>query len=54
MKLEMISVRIICAFQTHFKLFWGGILKVQEESSERSEKVPGRYMDGTLKVSRVT
>ena len=31
-----------------------GISNVQELTSERSEKVPGRYMDGTLKVSRVT
>ena len=31
-----------------------GIPNLQELTSERSEKVPGRYMDGTLKVSRVT
>ena len=31
-----------------------GIPNVQELTSERSEKGPGRYMDGTLKVSRVT
>ena len=31
-----------------------GIPNVQELMSERSEKVPGRYMDGTLKVYRVT
>ena len=61
MKLELISVRILCAFQTPFKPFcccccccFVGILKVQEETSERSEKVPGRYMDGTFKVCRVT
>ena len=54
MKLELISVRIFCEFQTPFKPFFVGILKVQEETSERTEKVPGRYMDGTLKVCRVT
>ena len=27
----------------------GGIRKVQEQTSERSKKVPGRYMYGTLK-----
>ena len=31
-----------------------GVRKVQEETSERSEKVPGRYINGILKVSRVT
>ena len=31
-----------------------GIPNVQELTSERSEKGPGRYMDGALKVSRVT
>ena len=54
MKLEMINVRILCAFQTSFKPFFVGILKVLEETSERLEKVPGQYMDGTLKVCRVT
>ena len=37
-----------------FKFFCVGIPNVQELTSERSEKIPGRYMDGTLKVSRVT
>ena len=57
MKLELISVRILCAFQTPFKpccCCFVGIIKVQEETSGRSEKVPGRYMDGTFKVCRVT
>ena len=30
-----------------------GIREVQERVSERIEKVPGRYADGTLKTSRV-
>ena len=30
-----------------------GIREVQERVSERTEKVPGRYLDGTLKASRV-
>ncbi len=30
-----------------------GIREVQERVSERIEKVPGRYVDGTLKTSRV-
>ena len=34
--------------------FFVGIPNVQELTLERSEKLPGRYMDGTLKVSRVT
>ena len=29
------------------------IREVQERVSERTEKVPGRYVDGTLKASRV-
>ena len=29
-----------------------GIREVQERVSERTEKVPGRYVDGTLKASR--
>ena len=37
-----------------FKPFFVGIPSVQELTSERSEKGPGRYRDGTLKVSRVT
>ena len=37
-----------------FQPFFVGIPNVQELTSERSEKGPGRYMDGTLKVSRVT
>ena len=31
-----------------------GIREVQERVSERTEKVPGRYVDGTLKASRVS
>ena len=30
-----------------------GIGEVQERVSERIEKVPGRYVDGTLNISRV-
>ena len=30
-----------------------GIREVQESVSERIEKVPGRYADGTLNISRV-
>ena len=30
-----------------------GSREVQERVSERTEKVPGRYVDGTLKASRV-
>ena len=30
-----------------------GIREVQKRVSERIEKVPGRYVDGTLKASRV-
>ena len=30
-----------------------GIREVQERVSERIEKVPGRYVDGTVKASRV-
>ena len=30
-----------------------GIREVQERVSERIEKVPGRYADGTLNISRV-
>ena len=30
-----------------------GIREVQERVSERIEKVPGRYVDGTLKASRM-
>ena len=30
-----------------------GIREVQERVSERIEKVPGRYVDGTLKAFRV-
>ena len=52
MKLEN-SVRILCAFQTT-KPFFADIPNVQELTLERSEKLPGRDMDGTLKVSRVT
>ena len=31
----------------------GGIREVQESVSERIEKVPGRYVDGTLNISLV-
>ena len=31
----------------------GGIREVQERVSERIEKVPGWYVDGTLNISRV-
>ena len=31
----------------------GGIREVKERVSERIEKVPGRYVDGTLNISRV-
>ena len=47
----------VCVFvpsKHGFKPFFVGIINVQELTSERSEKVPGRYMDGTLKVSRLT
>ena len=30
-----------------------GIREVQEKVSEMIEKVPGRYVDGTLKASRM-
>ena len=30
-----------------------GIREVQERVSERIEKVPGRYVDGTVNISRV-
>ena len=30
-----------------------GIRKVQERVSERIERVPGRYVDGTMNISRV-
>ena len=47
----------VCVFvpsKHRFKPFFVGILNVQELTSERSEKVPGGYMDRTLKVCRVT
>ena len=53
MKLEK-SVRILLPSKQRFKPFFVGIPNVQELTLERSEKLPGRYMDGTLKVSRVT
>ena len=31
----------------------GGIREVQARVSERIEKIPGRYVDGTLNISRV-
>ena len=31
----------------------GGIREVQERVSERIEKIPGRYVDGTLNIYRV-
>ena len=44
----------VCVPSKHrFKPFFVGIPNVQELTSERSEKVPGWYMDGTFKVSRV-
>ena len=52
------EIRRVCKFfvpsKQRFKPFFVGIPNVQELTSERSEKGPGRYMDGTLKVSRVT
>ena len=30
-----------------------GIREIQEKVTERIEKVPGRYVDGTLKISRL-
>ena len=50
------SQKRICEFfvpiQHIFKAFVG-IREVQERVSERIEMVPGRYVDGTLKASRV-
>ena len=44
----------LCTYRTPFlgPLFVG-IREVQERVSERIEKVPRRYVDGTLKASRV-
>ena len=53
MKLEK-SREFFVPSKQRFKPFFVGIPNVQELTSERSEKLPGRYMDGTLKVSRVT
>ena len=38
---------------TFLKPFFVGIRERQERVSERIEKVPGRYVDGTLKTSRL-
>ena len=38
---------------TFLRPLFVGIREVQERVSERIEKVPGRYVDGTLKTSRV-
>ena len=53
MKLEK-SDEFFVPSKQRFKPFFVGIPNVQELTLERSEKLPGRYMDGTLKVSRVT
>ena len=36
-----------------FFFFLVGIGEVQERVSERIEKIPGRYVDGTLNISRL-
>ena len=38
---------------TFLRLLFVGIREVQERVSVRIEKVPGRYVDGTVKASRV-
>ena len=43
----------MCATHTHTDPLFVGIREVQERVSGRIEKVPGRYVDGTLKASRV-
>ena len=53
MKLEK-SANSLCLPNTVLSIFLCGYPNVQELTSERSEKIPGRYMDGTLKFSRVT
>ena len=51
------SQKRICEFfvpiEHLLRTFFVGIRKVQERVSERIEKVPGRYVDGTVKASRV-
>ena len=51
------SQKRICEFfvpiEHIFKAFACGIREVQERVSESIEKVPGRYVDGTVKASRV-
>ena len=51
------SQKRICDFFVHIehllRTFFVGIRKVQERVSERIEKVPGRYVDGTVKASLV-
>ena len=46
------EIRRVCEFfvpsKHRFKPFFVGIPKVQELTFERSEKVPGRYMDGAF------
>ena len=38
---------------TFLRPLFVGIREVQERVSERIEKVPGRYVDGTLNICRV-
>ena len=38
---------------TFLRPLFVGIREVQENVTERIEKVPGRYVDGTVKISRV-
>ena len=40
---------VLSRFFFVFFVFFVGVRKVQEETSERSKKVPGRYMYGTLR-----
>ena len=51
------SQKRICEFFVPIEhllwLLFVGIREVQERVSERIEKVPGRYVDGTVKASRV-
>ena len=51
------SHKSICEFflpiEYLLRLLFVGIREVQEMVSERIEKVPGCYVDGTLKASRV-
>ena len=57
-KLVRIEFAIWFNCRTPFKAFFSsfflvGIREVQEKVSERREKVPGRYVNGTLNISRV-